>query len=244
MIRFHTIHTVTFGALAALAAGCVDNNADAPMRIIANIAPGEGCTVDSASNVFLDDGILDAQAGVGYIFTPAVVNELTLIEGEGAGPKTIYIEGAHVDIAFFDTTTFDAASFPAELLSFDVPTSGSIEPGGGTAAFSFEIVPIELARMMADAVDGTASGRTTLDVRIQMFGIKGGGEVESRTFRYPVQICNGCLLANLGDCTLLPSGSMGSPGGVCNALQDGVLECCTLNGEAVCPAVPATPPPT
>lgn len=214
-------------------AGCVEDGADAPMRIVANIAPGEGCTVDSSSNVFIDDGLIDAMfTEQGYVFTPAVVNEITLVDGESAGPKTIYVEGARVTIAFYDTARFPAGSFDAGLLEFQVPTSGSIEPEGGTAAFSFEIVPLELIRAVGTTL-GTGA-RTTLDVRIQMFGTKGGGDVESKTFRYPVQICVDCLLVDRGSCASLPASFTPSIGGACNVYQDANLDCC--DSFAVCPA--------
>jgi hypothetical protein len=231
MIR--PIHSFT---LFALLAGCVDNDADAPMRIVANLAPSESCLVDPSAGAFQDDGVIDTQAGAGYLFTPGVVNELTTIEGEALGPKTIYIERADVDIAFYDTTTFDAANFPEADLHFSTPTSGSIEPNGGQTGFSFEIVPIRLIRALEPLIEGTDSDRTTLDVRIQMFGVRGGNSVHSQVFRYPVQVCIGCTVAELGPCDLLPSDFTGSTGGVCQTFQDGVLQCC--DNLTVCPAQP------
>jgi len=227
---------------AATLVGCVQNGADAPMRIVGNVAPGEGCAVDSSSTTFNDDGVIEVASTYGYIFTPSVVNDITVIEGEAEAPKIIYVEGARVEIDFYDTVTFDPASFEPDLLKFQVPTSGIIDPGGGLNAFSFEIVPPELLAaidaVLPPPVDGQPPPRTTLDVRVQMFGTKGGGDVESQVFRYPVEVCDGCLVSNVGACADLPSGFTASTGGACNVLQDGVLDCCTnASGIAVCPAV-------
>lgn len=225
--------------LAATLGGCVDGNADAAMRIVANIAPDEGCSVDSSSNIFIDDGVIDTLTGQGYVFTPSVVNEIILGEDEVTGPKTIYVEGANVEISFFDTERFPAANFDAELLKFQVPTSGSIEPGGGTAAFSFEIVPLELidavAAVLGDRVPGEESPRTTLDITIQMFGTRGSNAIESKVFRYPVQICVDCLRVDNGSCAGLSSSFTPSVGGACNLYQDVNLDCC--DNFTVCPAV-------
>ena len=223
------------GAALTGTGGCVDNDADAPMRIIANIAPGSGCSVDSGSNVFIDDGFIDASLpGGGYVFTPAVVNELTTVEGEAVGPKTIYIEGADVDIAFYDTTSFPAASFAERDLHFFTGTSGSIEPNGGTGAYSFEIVPRSLLDAMLPILEASDTGVTTLDVRIQMKGLRGGNSVHSQSFRYPVQVCINCGRVDQGTCASLPEGFIPRNGGACQKYQDGVVDCC--DNFLVCPA--------
>lgn len=240
MIRSSTVLLVASILGTAGAAGCVNDAADAPMRILRNIAPAEGCVIDSGSDVFNDDGIIDAQSDLGYIFTPVVSNDLTLVTGESDVQKTIFMEGAEVTIAFYDTDLFPAANFDARLLHFVTPVGGSVAPGGGVASFSFEIVPQQLLAAMTPTIETQAGGfRTTLDVRVQMFGTKGGGDVESNIFRYPVQVCLGCLVANVGACADLPNSYIPRTGGACNILQDGVLDCCvTGGGGLLCPATP------
>lgn len=235
MIRSSTFLFLILGAAGA--AGCVNNEADAPMRIMRNIAPGEGCVVDPSSGAFFDDGIIDSQSRIGYVFTPEVRNDLTLIDGESSVPKIIFIEGANVDITFYDTELFPRSDFSPELLSFVTPTSGSIEPAGGTAGFSFEIVPAALLEEMTPTLEAQPPGHvTTLDVSVQMFGTKGGGNVESNIFRYPVQVCYGCMVELLGPCDLLDPSFVGSDGGECNMLQDQILQCCDGASGQVCPA--------
>ncbi len=234
------VHLLSLSLVGALALGaCVDGDADAPMRIIGNVVPASGCVVDSSSNTFYDDGVIQTDALAGYIFTPSVVNEITLRDGEARGPKTIYVTGARVEIDFYDPA-FDSLVVDASLLRFQVPVAGAIDPGGGKAAFSFEVVPQELVVKIGErlATITDARQRTVLDVRIQMVGTKGGGSVQSNVFRYPVEVCIGCLQNILmAGCEALPQGFSARTGGACQAEQDGVTDCCNGGGGLICPAV-------
>lgn len=227
-------------ALGALASGCVSNDADSGMRILFNAAAGDACLVDGSTDTFIGSGTIDSASGIGYVFTPVVINDIVTLEGELTGPKTIYIEGANVDIAFYDSDTFSASDFQGSLLSFAVPTSGSIGPNGGRSGFAFEIVPPELLAAMHPTIVELPSGVTTLDVRVQMFGTRGGGEITSQTFRYPVQVCAGCLVEDVGACALLDPSFEAATGGTCNPAQDAILECC--DNFMVCPAMPPPMP--
>ncbi len=237
MIRHQNL-TLALVLSGAALIGCVNNGADGPMRIIGNVVPEDGCLVDSTSTTFNDDGVIEASSRLGYVFTPAVINDITLVDGEVAANKTIYVTGARVDISFYDTELGEAVAADAELLEFQVPVAGTIDPGGGTSAFSFEVVPPELlaaiGARLGVVTEANPLPRTVLDVRIQMVGTKGGGEVESNVFRYPVEVCVGCLRIDQGACAMLPASFDASPGGVCNVLQDGALDCC--DNYTVCPA--------
>lgn len=241
MTRPSLTRTLVFLGAASLAA-CVDSGADAPMRILGNVVPEAGCAVDSSSNLYNDDGVIEVGATQGYVFTPAVVNDVVISDGELVGPKIIYVEGARVAISFYDTVRFPAATTDAwaqqGLLEFRVPTSGVIEPGGGASAFSFEVVPPELITAIGGVLGAERGTRTTLDVHVQMFGTKGGGDVESNVFRYPVQVCVGCLHNDLGACATLSDSVDVRNGGSCNYVQDGMIDCC--DNYSVCPAAPPT----
>jgi hypothetical protein len=208
------------------------------MRIIGNVVPEEGCAVDSTSSTFNDDGLIEASSVVGYVFTPAVVNDIAVVAGESLAQKTIYITGARVEIAFYDPT-FEDLAVDASALTFQTPVAGVIEPGGGSSGFSFEIVPRELlaaiGQRLGPATAANPLPRTVLDVRVQMVGTKGGGTEESNVFRYPVEVCVGCLRIDRGACAALPEGFEASTGGACNVVQDAALDCC--DNFTVCPAV-------
>lgn len=223
---------------------CVDGSDSAALRIIGNVAPADGCVVDSASTTFRDDGRIEAGSLVGYIFTPSARNDLQTVGDELTGPKTIYVDHARVRLNFYDPDF--QGSFDDSLVNFSVATSGSIEPNGGTAAFSFEIVPPELLAMirprLGDMVAGQPPPRTVIDAIVQLVGSRGGGggDEVSNEYRYPIEVCVGCIAVDLGACTSLTEGFEAQTGGFCNAEQDGVLECC--DGLRTCPAV-AVPPP-
>lgn len=227
-----------FVALAGLGA-CVESGDNAPLRIIGNVAPADNCIVDSGSNTFLPGGVIESGSLLGYVFTPSVRNDLQSIEGEPIGPKTIYVTHARVRISFYDPDFEDVTS-DSSLLSFSVPTSGSIEPNGGLGAYRLEIAPRELltligARLGAPTMENPIP-RTVIDAQVQMFGSRGGGggEEESNVFRYPIEVCVGCLSNDAGACQSLPTGFQARTGGACNVAQDGVTDCC--DNFTVCPA--------
>lgn len=222
-------------------AACVDGSQSAGLRIIGNVAPAEGCAVDSTSMTFFDNGVIEAGSFNGYVFTPSARNDLQTVGDELLGPKTIYVTHASIQLRFYDPD-FENITSDGSLLTFRAPTAGAIEPNGGTAAFSFEIVPPELLALIGERLGGPTlenpRPRTTIDAQVQLFGSRGGGggEEESNVYRYPVDVCNGCLSSDLGACADLPAGFEPSLGGACNAVQDGVVECC--DNFMVCPARP------
>jgi hypothetical protein len=234
-------------ALAALAA-CVDNNADAPMQILRNLAPAEGCILDPGTTTFTNQGRIESTSQGGYLFTPLVQNNLTLLDNEATSPKTIFLEGARVELSFYDTTLFPASAVATlksrGLTEFIVPMSGSFEPDGGTAALGFTIVPVDLLvaidSILPQASATSPSPSTVIDARIQLFGKRGGGSTASNWFRYPVEVCRDCLVVNHGSCASLPSGFSARTGGVCNPLQDGFVDCCMNAAMLSCPAMPVT----
>lgn len=244
MLRFLTVASCAL-ALAA----CVDDNADSGLTILRNIAPASGCAVAADSTAFVPSGTIQADAIRGYYFTPVARNDLSVINGENESQKVIFVEGAHITIDFADPDLFtkdEQAMMQTDgLTRFAAPASGGIDPDGGVATFGFEIVPTQLLALIAARLpEPTADNvfpATVLNVGVKMYGRRAGDTIESNLFRYPVSVCDGCILSVVGSCTSLPDGFMGAPGGACNVLQDGALECCTnASGGLVCPAVKPT----
>jgi hypothetical protein len=239
---FRTLTIVTFAlALAA----CVDDNADSGLTLLRNIAPAAGCVVSPDSTDFLPSGTIQADAQRGYFFTPVARNDLAVVQGESETNKLIFIAGAHVTIDFFDPDFFtkdEQATLDADgVTRFAVPSSGAIDPDGGTATFGFEIVPTELLAMIAAKLPAPSPGdpfpSTLLNVSVQLYGTRAGSSTESNVFHYPVEVCDGCIVHDAGPCAALPDGFTASPGGACNVLQDTQLDCCTDDaGNQVCPA--------
>lgn len=239
-------------SLTALAAACVDNNADSGLVLLRNVAPTDGCVVSTSGEVSQASGAIDLASRVGYVLTPLLRNDLVTIDGESTTSKSIFINGAKVTIEFYDEDLFTAAELETMttegLTRFIAPTSGAIEPNGGLQTYQLEVVPTELFALVAPKLVATASDptpSTVLDVHVQFFGERTSGDsVSSNTFRYPVEVCKGCLTNVVGACESLPSGGEYRAGGFCNPAQDGVTDCCTdPQGGLVCPAA-APPEPT
>ena len=235
--------------LLVLAGACVDNNADSGLVILRNVAPGLGCIADPGSAEVRTSGIIEDDAVGGYVFTPVVRNDIVAFEGENLTAKSIFIGGARVTIDYSDPDLFTAAeqaTFDTDgLTKFVVPSSGAIDPNGGMQTFHLEIVPPELLALIAPklaAMTTDPSPSTMLDVRVQFFGTRAGSDVSSNTFRYPVQVCHGCLTNALGPCDTLAPDVEVQTGGECNPAQDGVTDCClAADSSLVCPAVAPTP---
>lgn len=235
-------------ALTVAAAGCAADSGDNALLILANRAPDDGCTFSAeASGAAFASGrydvqYLDATNPGAYLAAPLVQN-LTLVD-DSAHPelvarRTALMKGVHVSISFTDETLVDKAALDAAgLLKFDARFAGSIEPNLGLGVFPVEVVPYELLLAVKDALaahpDVTHVG---LIVSLSAYGEIGGGTVESAAFELPVDVCSGCLTQDHGACSSLPTTFTPRTGGFCDVRQDGVVDCCTTDAGAVCPAV-------
>ena len=227
--------------VAAAVSACADEGGEV-LLVLRNQAPGENCLISaSESDPFTPAGILDtaaALAGRGYLLTPLVKNISTTATATEA-QRTIIAHGANVDLRFADQQKFgdDINGFEqAGLTRFQVPFSGAVSPNGGTASFSFEVIPAQLIAAIQPKL--AAFERTVILADVVIFGDMSGGRVESQTFTYPVDVCNGCLVNTIGDCAMVPQSFEPRPGGACNPFQDAVVDCCTSGGGniLVCPA--------
>lgn len=223
----------------ALALGaCVDDNADSGLTVLYVAAPESGCEYITPAPNFMVSGTIDTNAGHGYLLAPEVRNDITLLDGEAKSPKTVFVTGAEVEIAFYDTTLFTTAELAemrtSGLTRFRVPVSGSVEPSGGTTIFPFTAVPTELIAAVAPKIPAPSAGnptpRVTLDVQFRLAGTRGGSSLESNLFHYPVDVCTDCLYHFLGKC-VDSAYAQAEVGGVCRPLQDGHLECCNFDHD-------------
>lgn len=221
----------------ATQSGCVD--AGETLRILRNQEPTGLCVVaDDESSAFLSSGLIDTTADTGYIFTPLVENRAV---GDVETDRRVFIDGAVVRLKFA-TDFFDAATLTrleTEGLSyFTQPFSGSIV-SNGLGAFKFEIIP----RVVLEEMQGNlpAGEFTRITAEIEMRGTIDGKDVTSPAFIYPIEVCNGCLVQDLGLCAELTTEEI-QIGGACQERQDGYIDCCTdLEGEEQCPAVAPDP---
>lgn len=221
---------------AAATSACTD--AGASMLILQNQVPDEGCSIPPGPDAdFRGRGRIDVQAGDGYLFTPVVESliELAMI-GQSSG--VIAIRGADVDVTFpsgFFSGGEEDALRDDRLSRFSQAVSATLKPSG-TVSFGFIIIPRGLLSRIGDKLGDGDEVQVTAEVVV--FGDLGGSDVESVPFVYPVDVCNGCMKIDRGDCAALPDNFEALPGGECNALQDVPLDCCTSGGTEICPAAP------
>ncbi len=209
--------------------GCAADGAES-MQILRNQVPGEGCSIPIAeTGDFQGRGKIDVNSTTGYLFTPLIKS---FVESNDNTNRIIFVEGADVSIEF--TGSNAPTSALTDSLSFRTYISGSLTAGGATA-LAFDLVTADLLADLQD--DVTPDNPVQLLASVTIFGDLDGSTVESNTFKYPVEICDGCLTNVLGSCVGLEASEVGT-GGACNLLQDGVLDCCTASDDSlVCPAV-------
>lgn len=222
-------------ALAAMTAfGCTTDE-DGSLVIVQNQIPGADCVIPPTPSTFRGRGQIDAQSTQGYVFTP-VVKSLLVVDPKKFSDRVVAVEGADVDIEFpngFFSSGEEAELRSDRLTRFSQAFSGSVQPGGFTS-FGFVVVPPGLLGRLAEVLGDGDSVEVTVEVVI--FGDLGGGNVESSPFRYPIEVCDGCMKIDNGDCALLGESFEPLEGGVCNTLQDSPVDCCTAAGVERCPA--------
>jgi len=203
------------------------------MLLLRNQQPTEGCQISvNPTGAYQPAGRIDVSSAQGYRFTPLIQN---LAQSNMNSMKRIFIEGANVDIEFLNANPPTVGAGLENSINFRAPFSGSVESNGFTT-FDFTIVTRELLADLAD--DVTPTNSIQLSANITIVGELDGDSVESNTFKYPVEVCDGCMRNVLGPCLGLDEGLAISQGGVCNTNQDGQLDCCTAaDGSLTCPAI-------
>jgi hypothetical protein len=239
MVRLQRLAWIAACA-GVLATGCTEGGES--FFIVQNQSPDVGCVVPATlTAAFIPRGRIEVEAAGGYLFTP-VVQSVVQQSPTGQAARVLFIEGADVTLSFEAGLFSEAELGPLRdggLARFRQAFSGAIFPGGLTS-FAFEIIP----RPMIDALAGKigAGGSTVVTAEVVMFGTLDGGSIEGQTFRYPVEVCDGCLRVDRGSCSALPAGFEPATGGNCQVLQDGALDCCTDDaGNLICPAIAGAP---
>jgi hypothetical protein len=203
-----------------------------------------GCTIPVEPTVYQGKGTLDVSIVRGdfdtaYLFFPLIENNLSGT-GQANDPNQIQLTGFDVDISQIGETTTAAAQVLAGvdpgLLHFRVPWSGGVSSNGGHVSASVASVPTALALQLASAGGLSAGPDLTLNLRVQALGTTNSGRsLTSDPFNFPVEVCNGCLVANVAPCPF--AAAPANPGNTCNPAQDDYVDCCTDNGTLICPAV-------
>lgn len=241
---------IRLAAIASLLAliACADNRS---VIIVRNIEPSDSCMVSPTTDVSVLRGFLDVtpvlpngQFNSGYVMTPEIRNptaapSVTPTRPGNPSGHIFFIQGIDIQVLAGPDAASETAVTAlqaAGLANRTIRLGGSIEPSS-TAALAFEVIDAQ----MLDALQGAVTIPAQVVVRIVAFGEMDGSDLESQSFDYPITLCDGCLIFNLGPCAGLPEGVTIPSGGTCGPVQDGALACCQRDsGQTICPAVAIT----
>jgi hypothetical protein len=247
-------------ALAVLQAACGE---ETRFFIVQNQVPGDGCTIPGGkTDVYRGEGGIDValvsdEDSFAYQLFPLLQNGLP--DGGASGgpqPNRLVIKGFRVTVELdpgapevarqvFDALAADATN--RRFLSYEEPWSGTLDPGG-TKSAGVGVFPAEIARRLRATgyFDGEGTRELRASVRVRALASRQAGDLESPEFRYPLHLCQGCLMAFGGSC---PLPRRTHAGNACNLAQDEPVDCCLDGGRMRCPApvveststMPATP---
>jgi len=238
-------------AASALAAGCSGTPPGA-FVIIQNQVPNSDCSIPAGlGNVYRGEGVLDvrliSQQKSGYELFPVMQNNFPAPGGgQTVDANRIALSGFNVDIEvdegatgeIADLINADRAADPSsadyQKVHYGTFTSGSVASGGGFTSSAVEAFPVDLASDVLSKHVLSQTQTSWVFASVRSLGKTLSGDVTSDSFRYPIQLCDGCLMDNLGPCPVAASA-----GNQCYMGQDSSTGCCTQNGQFFCPATVA-----
>ncbi len=196
---------------------------------------GSQCVADPQSNLTLNRGVLDLRYGAVYTLPLEIENRMLDIDPEsspnGVSDGEIVLTEMEVELEAPQVPQIvdSAAAQDPALTNFAVPIQSiSIEPGD-QVGFLAEVIPPATGLAFADAF---ANDPTLMDARVQVDAIvrlrgkravAGGkrNDIEAREFRFPIDLCYGCLFTCVPCAPETPcSPNAFMVGGVCNNAQD------------------------
>lgn len=198
----------------------------------------------------MDISLVHTGAPTGYIVFPLMKNNLPPPATGEIDTNLIVLSSFAVDISLIGSpppqtaalfAALESGSDPTDgrnLLHYQLPWSGSIASGGGLLPAGVDAFPVELAHRISATGEIGASPSLMANLKIRAFGKTATQNMESDPFDFPIEICSGCLVANVQACPFLSTPT--NLGNVCNVAQDEAVDCCTLNGSLICPPVVAT----
>lgn len=187
--------------LAMTLAGC-NRFPDNGIQVISNLPPDENCLLSADQEVRLLRGTYDIAfrdadgAAVDYLIAPLVRSYLvdTALEFQGVQNN--------IQITDFDVTILLAdgriAALPPPLVNpYRVRTSAVIPAALETGQFTDEVaaavgIPAGYQDALQEISDATGFTTYLLDIRANGTTF-GGFSQQSAPFRFPVEICEGCL---------------------------------------------------
>ncbi len=211
-------------AATSLGTGCIED--DRTFVITQNQIPQSKCTITTAASIYRPRGTLDVSVKQGYWLYPLLVNNLTSTRSSDKEPErnTLHMRGFDVEIDLGQIP----GQFPDDLLKFWEPTSGVISPSGSIASI-LKAIPDRLVQLLNIPV----GLKPLVMISIKATAKHAGGDKESSTFIYPVDLCNGCLVDLRTTCPD-PAKDKEILTNYCGTPQDDPITCCTASGKTKC----------
>jgi hypothetical protein len=252
MTRLTTVaRGAVLGAVSLLAA--CSGTPPGDFIIVQNQVPNSDCTIPATLGaLYRGEGVLDVRlignGSDGYQLFPLLQNNFPGPEGTAVDANRIALSGFDVDVELPDgappgpiatliTSYRDPSADPASqaLVRYSTLTSGSVASAGGDTASGVNVFPVVLAQKIRDMAVLSDTNRYWVMASVRALGKTLTMNVTSDAFKYPIQLCDGCLIDNQGTCPV----SMAS-GNQCNPGQDDGTGCCTIAGSLICPATVAS----
>jgi hypothetical protein len=191
MGRFLVRSIAAAGALAFAGLstqGCADNESMLFVRAVLKLEAPDCVGEPDPNSVFLPYGVIDTTFGTSYYSILLIGNQLV----QRGSKNQVRTETARITLKGAEVTVLDDQD--NALAEFTVPGTGFVDPGegeeAGYGAMGAELLPPNL---------GVAAG-DRLVVEVRVFGdTLGGDEIESSVLRYPIYVCNRCLIAYPAD---------------------------------------------
>jgi hypothetical protein len=208
--------------------------------IVQNQVPQEGCVITGdRGHLYRGEGRLDVslvgdESAVGYRIYPLIQNNKRQLARD-VEPNRTFVHGFRVEVELDEGPAAVAGAFAAPWTSYEERWAGTVDPGGGLLPAAVTGIPGELARK----IRATKALETTTFMRVfatvTALGKTTEGEpVESDSFRFPIRVCQGCLVASVQACPAAPR----AMGHECNIAQDVAVDCCLADNRLVCPSIP------
>jgi hypothetical protein len=238
-------------AASALVAGCSGTPPGA-FIIVQNQVPNSDCSIPAGlGQVYRGEGVLDvrliSQQKTGYELFPVMQNNFPApTGGQTVDANRIALSGFNVDVEVPSDATGDiadlingyrgdgAAPGDHQKVQFGTLTSGSVASGGGFTSSAVEVFPVALAIDVLNKHVLSPTDTFTVLASVRGLGKTLSSSVTSDSFTYPITLCDGCLMDDLGPCPVAASA-----GNQCYLGQDSSTGCCTQNGQLFCPAMVA-----
>jgi hypothetical protein len=236
-----TVRSLASVCALVLLVGC--GRVEGQFIVVQDQVPQTGCTIPGDLSAlyrpdgFLDVSIVNMDSPAGYLLFPLLENDLPgLATGQLIDSNRIALVGWHVDLQMgpgTPQTVLDAFNGAGDSAThYDVPTSGSVASGGGHTPSSVDVFPPPLAVAIRGTLDPGGTPVTTL-ATVHAIGNRINGSIQSDDFVFPISVCSGCLIGTQSMCPFRAAPA--NPGNPCNPAQDQIVDCCTINGNLVCP---------